>query len=230
MDFVKYWLRPRRAIAEALGLGLAACVAAAGARAQDESASHADLGPIELVERFAEEVEDLTASFQQDVFDVDHELLESSTGQFQLLRPNRFAWYYATPYEYEIVADGESLWTYDVEVEQITVDALSNLAESPAMLLSGAGRVSENFTVRDVESIDGRRWIELSPREDEDESEFVSAKIAFRDGLPEALELVDGLSKLTRIEFSDIEINAGLRRRDFNFDPPAGVDVVGDVD
>jgi outer membrane lipoprotein-sorting protein len=48
--------------------------------------------------------------------------------------------------------------------------------------------------------------------------------------VPSALELVDGLSQLTQIEFRDIDVNVGLRSRDFRFDPPAGVDIVGESD
>ncbi|HMB73865.1 MAG TPA: outer membrane lipoprotein chaperone LolA [Gammaproteobacteria bacterium] len=229
MDFVKFWPRRHQAITRAFVL-FAGCVApVVPALSQDDASGDQGAG-LELVERFVSDVEDLTAGFQQNVYDADGSLLHdlSGAGQFLLLRPDRFAWYYETPYEYQVIADGESLWTYDVDVEQITVSPLSDIAESPAMLLSGEGSVSENFSVRDVASIDGREWIELVPKTED--SEFVSARIAFRDGLPEALELVDGLSQVTRIEFSDIEINSGLRRREFDFDPPRGVDVIGGED
>ena len=198
------------------------------ARAQAGPEVEDAVAPEEFVERFVAEVEDLTARFEQSVFDADEFLVETSSGRFQLLRPDRFAWYYELPYELIVIADGESLWMYDVELEQVTVAPLSDLATSPAMLLSGEGSVGETYTVSDFGADDARRWIELLPVEDD--SEFATARIAFRDGIPDALELVDGLSQRTRIEFADVDVNSGLKPRDFEFEPPAGVDVVGSED
>lgn len=225
MGFVKYSLRLRRAIISPSIACLGGLLISVSAWAQPEASNEEGLRPAELVERFVSEVDDLTASFEQNVFDVDGELLETSAGQFLFLRPSRFAWYYEGPDEIEIIADGESLWMYDVELEQITVAPLSALATSPSMVLSGEGTVSESFVVSDAESSDGKRWIELLPIEDD--GEFESAKIAFLDGVPSVLELIDGLSQLTRIEFGDVDVNSGLKVRDFEFEPPRGIDVIG---
>jgi len=222
---VKSWHRRRPAITDS-AFALLCCLFQAGsAWAQGTEVDSRWLGPEEFVERFLADVDDLTASFEQSVFDADEYLIESSSGRFELLRPNRFAWYYDSPYELVVIADGESLWMYDVELEQVTVAPLSDLATSPAMLLSGEGTASDAYVIRDVDTSDRRRWIELLPVDQD--GEFASAKIAFSDGIPDALELVDGLSQRTLIEFKDVEVNSGLRRRDFEFDPPAGVDVVG---
>ena len=228
MDFVKYSLRLRRAIISPSFVCLGGLLLSVSAWAQLEANGDEELRPAELVERFVAEVDDLTASFEQNVFDVDGELTETSSGQFLLLRPSRFAWYYETPDEIAIIADGESLWMHDVELEQITVAPLSDLATSPAMVLSGEGTVSESFVVSDAASFDGKRWIELLPIDDD--GEFESARIAFLDGVPSVLELVDGISQLTRIEFRDIDVNSGLKAGDFEFEPPEGVDVIGGDD
>jgi outer membrane lipoprotein carrier protein len=212
MDFAKFWLRRRQAISSALIFCLVGLAPATAVQSQPEADPVPEQGPVELVERFAEDVDDLKALFTQTVIDANGELVEEpSSGQFLLLRPNRFAWYYDTPYELEIIADGDSLWIYDVDLEQITVSPLSGLAESPAMLLSGEGTVDENFYVSEIEPEAGRRWIELTPNQDD--SEFVSAKIAFRDGLPEALELLDGFSNLTSIEFTVDANSTSIRHR-----------------
>ncbi|HUF74469.1 MAG TPA: outer membrane lipoprotein chaperone LolA [Gammaproteobacteria bacterium] len=237
MDSEKFSLRLYLAIASLsfLGIGVVLPFGHASSQARNDSEAApgpvepaAASGPVEFLERYIAEVDDLTANFAQEVFDVDGALIEeeSSTGRFSLLRPNRFVWHYDPPYELIVIADGESLWMYDVELETATKAPLSDLATSPAMLLSGEGTVSEGFSVRDLPSDDALHWIELLPIEDD--SEFQSAKIGFRDGIPEVLDLVDALSQRQRIEFRDVETNTGLRRRDFEFDPPRGVDIVGD--
>ena len=225
MDFVKFWLRLRPAIVSLVivcgGFGSGA------ARPQAETDA-GQAGPAEVIEHYADEVQDMTARFEQRLYDADGELVESETssGSLSLLRPDRFRLHYETPYEEIVVSDGEWIWQYDVELEQVTCAPLSDLATSPAMLLSGAGSVSENFVVSDVASDDDRRWIELVPVDDD--GEFQSAKIAFREGIPDELELVDGVSQLTRVELADVKVNTGLRRREFDFDRPRGVDVIGE--
>jgi outer membrane lipoprotein carrier protein len=233
MDFVKFWLRHLPAIdirgagflsvrkivgAGILGLGSVAL-------AWSQTGSEFESATVDVLERFVEEIDDLSATFEQRIFDVDDELVEESSGTFQLLRPDRFAWYYDQPYELEVVADGESLWMYDVELEQVTRAPLSDLAASPAQLLSGESSIRERFAISDIDSSDDRRWLELKPLDEN--SEFSSARVAFNDGVPTAIQLVDGLAQTTLIEFADIAVNSGLRRRDFDFDPPRGVDVIG---
>jgi outer membrane lipoprotein carrier protein len=224
MDFVKFWLRLRPAIASLFF----ACVPIA-ALPQDEPGG-GSTAPAGLIERYVAEVEDLTARFDQKVYEADGALVASETsfGELALLRPDRFRLRYESPYEEIVVADGEWIWQYDVEVDQVTCAPLSDLSTSPAMLLSGDGTVAEGFDVSDVESDDGRRWVELKPRDDD--SEFVSARIAFRDGIPDALQLLDEIARTTVVELSDVVVNSGLRRRDFEFDRPRGVDVIGECE
>ena len=223
MDFVKSWRRRRRAIAS---LFLSAIPIAAGA--QEVGVEVRDSGPAAVVERYVAEVADMTARFEQKLYEADGELVEDETsfGSMQLLRPDRFRLHYESPYEEIVTADGEWIWQYDVELEQITCAPISDLATSPAMLLSGDGKIEESFEFADVESDDGLRWIELRPLEGD--NEFRSARIAFRDGIPDALELIDEISRTTYVELSDVEVNSGLRRRDFEFDPPRGIDIVGE--
>jgi outer membrane lipoprotein carrier protein len=226
MDSVKYWPRLRRATNSVFLPLFTTALTAGAAWPQTDSEDAPEVAAQTLLEQFVAEVDDLSARFEQSVYDADGELTgESSAGTFALLRPDRFRWDYATPFEYQVVADGEYLWEYDVDLEQATRAPLSELATSPAMLLSGEGTVGDNYDVRDMPSADGERWIELVPIEGE--SDFMSIEIAFRDGLPRALELVDGLGQTTRIAFEDIRINSGLEAKAFEFDPPRGVNVVG---
>ena len=178
-----------------------------------------------LLERFVAEVADLSARFEESIFDVDGRLEETSSGQFLLLRPGRFVWHYDSPEEYLVVADGQWLWSYDVEFEQATRQPLSDIASSPAMLLSSEGSLGDEFDVSDYATDDGRRWIELTPRAAN--ADFASARIAFNDGVPDLLELTDGLARLTRIEFAAIDVNSGLDAAAFEFEPPPGVSVGG---
>lgn len=243
MDFVRCSRRLRPAIISGVPCLLLGFPLSFGIFAQDVTESGDAIDAIDAsdpgdtvddaraeLERFVAEVMDLTASFEESIYDVDGELEEISTGRLRLLRPRRFVLHYEEPGDDEFiaVADGARLWSYDVPFEQVTWQPLSDLDTSPLMLLSGEGSLGDGFDVIDFPSDDGRRWIEILPRDDS--ADFISARIAFADGALSVLELVDGLSRLTRMNFADVEINAGLDAEQFEFEAPPGVDVAGPDD
>ena len=80
----------------------------------------------------------LQANFNQQVMDGNNKLLQSSQGHMWIKRPGRFRWDYEAPYRQQLVADGERLWSYDEDLEQVTVQKAADvLTSTPAMLLSG---------------------------------------------------------------------------------------------
>ncbi len=44
-----------------------------------------------------------------------------STGTFEFARPGKFIWTYEKPYEQLLQADGEKLYIYDKDLNQVTV-------------------------------------------------------------------------------------------------------------
>ena len=198
---------------------------AAPAWAQNPVEASATPGTAAL-DRFLDEVDTFTAEFEQELTSSDGQLLDTAAGTLSLKRPNRFLWRYETPIEQLVIADGEQLWMYDIDLEQATVAPLdSDNPSSPAMLLSGEQDVRDGFDVVEDFARDGRDWIRLSPKPGG--TDFRSVLIGFSDGLPVQLELVDGLDQVTSITFSGIAVNADLSDSAFEFEPPAGVDVIG---
>ena len=178
------------------------------------------------LEAFVADVESLSAHFDQELWDDAGELLETAAGEFSLKRPNRFLWHYETEPEQYIVADGTDLWMYDVELAQVTRAPLDELsAASPAMLLSGDTGVGDSFDIDRTYELDGVQWVKLLPKGGT--GDFSSVLLGFQDGVPLAIEIVDGLDQTTRIAFSDVLVDPELDDRDFVFEAPAGVSVIG---
>ena len=168
----------------------------------------------------------LTADFKQELWTADQQLLQTDTGSLSMKRPNRFRWTYEEPAELTIVADGERLWIYDVELAQVTVTPFDDtIGASPAMLLSGDGNVREEFEVVQAYTVDGLDWIKLEPI---GSSDFSSVSIGFSGTEPRRLELVDGLGQVTRIELDNLVVNPEIADDVFELDVPAGVDVNGE--
>ncbi len=177
-------------------------------------------GALEDLERYYLEVETLQGRFEQFTLDERDQLVDESSGEFVIARPDRFHWSYTAPFRQEIVADGERLWIFDVELDQVTVHIQGGvLGSAPVQLLSGdyAG-LEEAFEILPEDG-----FIRLLPR-DPDQA-FDQARLGFRDGAPVALEVDDALGQTTRVEFVELQVNAPVDADRFRFEPPPGADV-----
>ena len=204
---------------------LIATLTFAGAAPAQTAATTDDSGGVATLERFLRDVKTLSADFHQELWTADQRLLETENGTLSLSRPNKFRWVYTDP-KLEVVADGTHLWTYDVELKQATVAPFDDtVTSSPAMLLSGDNNVRDGFDVVETYTADGLDWIKLVPKVAG--TDFASILIGFQGDVPQRLELVDGLKQVTRIEFANVAVNPTLDDSLFDFQPPAGVDVIG---
>ncbi|MGI9258030.1 MAG: outer-membrane lipoprotein carrier protein LolA, partial [Gammaproteobacteria bacterium] len=119
------------------------------------------------------------------------------------------------------------LWIYDVDLSQATVTPLDDLADAtPAMLLSGNLGIRDSFETIESFSAEGTDWVQLAPTASG--ADFRSILVGFRGGELASLELLDALDQVTRIDFTDVVENADLSDDLFLFDPPRGVDVIGE--
>ncbi len=180
------------------------------------------------VQRYFQDLQSLRADFIQRVFDERSRVVQSSSGQMLMQKPGKFRWNYRTPAEQIIVADGDRLWAYDIDLAQVTVRTLDKaLGSTPLALLSGAAPIEEAFTVGNTLSQDGLTWYELTPKQPQ--PEFRLLRVAFKGDLLVSLELEDGFGQRTRLDFQKLERNPALDPALLKFTPPPGVDVVGDA-
>ena len=174
---------------------------------------------------FLEGLSTLTAQFQQQLFDEYGELIETSEGDVAISRPGKFRWSYHSPYSQLIVTDGETLWIYDADLEQVSVNPFTNTtAGSPAQLLVGELDIDEHYSSTERRDDSGVIWISLTPHERA--TQYDNIDIAFdNDGLT-AMRLRDNLNQLTVIDFQALAHNVDIAPENFYFVPPDGVDVM----
>lgn len=188
----------------------------------------AQSAPQSPVQAYFQDLRSLRADFIQRVFDEQSRIVQTSSGQMLMQRPGKFRWDYQTPAAQIIVADGQRLWAYDVDLAQVTVRQLDTaLSSTPLALLSGAAPIEDTFTVSPVRQQNGLNWYELTPQQPQ--SEFRLLRVAFRGDLLVSLELEDHFGQRTRLDFQRLERNPVLDPGLLEFTPPAGVDVVGDT-
>lgn len=178
------------------------------------------------LQRFFEQVKTYGANFDQVVMDEGLNILEETNGQMWIARPGRFRWDYSSPVEQKIVGDGERIWLYDKDLEQVTVrDQTSTVGRTPAILLAGSGDIADSYEVEELGPQGQTTWVSLKPKDAE--SQFESVRIGFdHDGHLIVLELVDGFGQTTRINLHEARENYDLDPVLFAFEPPDGVDVI----
>ena len=147
-----------------------------------------------------------------------------STGTFVFARPGKFIWTYVKPYEQLLQADGEQLYIFDKDLNQVTVKKLGNaLGSSPAAILFGSNDLDKNFTLSEAGSRGGLEWLDARPKTKD--STFEQISIGLRNGTPEAMELHDAFGSTSVILFKKFEKNPPLSAQQFKFTMPNGADV-----
>jgi outer membrane lipoprotein carrier protein len=179
-----------------------------------------------LVNVFLQEVITLEGNFEQRLIDAEGAIVEVSSGTLEIERPKRFRWTYAEPYEQWLVADGLNIWSYDVDLAQVTVkpqaDSLSN---TPAMLLGGASDALQQFRFDGSNVEDGTTWVRLLPISTD--SGFNRLELGFTDGQLGRMMFFDNLEQTTLVALYDVRINEPIDEERFEFVVPDGADVVG---
>ncbi|NKC13074.1 MAG: outer membrane lipoprotein chaperone LolA [Gammaproteobacteria bacterium] len=177
------------------------------------------------LQAFLDGASSVAAQFEQNLFDDAGKLIETSTGFMVLRRPDQFRWHYAQPFEQQIIADGEKIWIYDPDLQQVSVKPMGRtIGGSPAILLSSDRRITELFEVRDLDPAKGLDWVELIPRETD--SAFTALRVGMRDGVLAAMTLADTFGQRTELSFHDVRRNQALPEDTFDFVPPPGADVL----
>lgn len=187
----------------------------------------AQSGPQQL-EAFLKDLTTLKADFEQTLQQEDDRAAYTSSGVFYLKRPGQLRWEYTLPSEQLIVADGERIWLYDIELEQVSHRRqAAALAGTPAQLLSDQAPVTEHFQVNDLGKEDGLNWVELLPVEKE--SQFIRLRLALNENSLRRMEMVDNFGQTTRFVFDNLRRNPPLDASLFTFEPPPLVDLIGDL-
>ena len=177
---------------------------------------------------FYQETQTLKAQFQQKVVGPEGGVQERSGGTVWIQRPDHFRWDYKRPYEQLIVANGRTVKFYDPEMNQVTVRSYRRgMGHTPSMVLAGGGQLEEHFHVRDQGVTDALAWVVLEPR-DPDQAGFRKARVGLASNPVQVrrLEFTDSFGNRTRIRFRDIRINPALEAERFQFQAPAGTDVL----
>ncbi|QWD64812.1 outer membrane lipoprotein carrier protein LolA [Polynucleobacter sp. MWH-UH2A] len=159
-------------------------------------------------------------------------VVRQTQGHFVFQRPGRFVWDTQKPYEQKLITNGSQLVLWDKDLNQATIrPAGQALAATPAAILFGETSLDQHFDLIDGEERLGMKWVALVPKKDpsaknKNDLPYTKISIGMSNGLPKALELVDGLGSVVLVTLDQIQLNVNLPANRFNFTPPAGAEVL----
>ncbi|ABC29253.1 outer membrane lipoprotein carrier protein LolA [Hahella chejuensis KCTC 2396] len=187
----------------------------------------ANAAGVDALSGLLKNVETFTANFTQTMRSQSGQVLQEVTGTLKAKRPGLFFWKTRAPLEQTIVTDGQQVWIYDPDLEQVTIQHLSQqLSNTPALLLSGeVGKIDEQYQVeQQPESQPGQVDFLLRPKGVD--SLFDTLQLSFVNDQLVSMKLKDSLGQQTSLFFTAVSVNQTISEKAFHFEIPDGVDVI----
>jgi outer membrane lipoprotein carrier protein len=182
---------------------------------------------IERLREFVRDTRTARTTFTQVVTDKTGRVVQKANGEFLISRPGRFRWVVEKPYRQLVVGDGQRVWIYDEDLNQVVVRGSGEaLGSTPAALLAGREDVEAAFDWKPLSESQGLDWLAAMPRTAE--SGFSEIRLGFDVKGLAALELVDAFGQQTVVRFGEMQRNPSLPADAFRFTPPNGADVIGE--
>jgi outer membrane lipoprotein carrier protein len=222
-----------KAIAKFAGIGLLVLQLASGVLAQTSSDALDALG------QFLKQSNSGRAQFTQVVSSSARAdqapRRKTSSGTFEFQKPQQFRFAYQKPFVQTMVSDGQSLWLYDADLNQVTVRKQSQLlGQTPAAFIASSGdlkALQAEFNLKAEPDAEGLQWVKATPKQSEGALQIIRvglkpATSATTPPVLAVLEIVDGLGQSSRLSFQNFEVNLKLPADTFQFKTPTGAQVI----
>lgn len=194
----------------------------------------ADEGFVPPAQRLSQQfaaMHSMRGDFVQKIYDEDGNLLQEASGEIAVKRPRLFYWRTTQPYEHLVVASGDTLWIYDIDLEQVSRRPFSDdLDRAPALILSGEWEsLANQYAIEYVQGTSGSSGeIRYSLQPLASDNVFRSLQLVFSRDKIQSMVLIDSFSQRTEIGFSNVKYNVDIEPGLFTFSPPPGIDVIID--
>jgi outer membrane lipoprotein carrier protein len=158
--------------------------------------------------------------------------VKTSSGSFEFQRPGKFRFDYRKPFVQVLVADGQTLWLHDVDLNQVTARKQAQvLGSTPAALLTAASdleALKADFVFKAEPDREGLHWVSAIPKVADGQIRAVLLGLRAADKGPElvVMDVQDSLGQRSVLTFSAFELNPVSSAQTFVFRMPSGVDVI----
>jgi outer membrane lipoprotein carrier protein len=187
---------------------------------------------LKSLEKFVQTVSTGRCEFTQVVTSPGNKKHKTSIGSFAFARPDRFRFNYVKPFLQTIVADGNTVWLYDSDLNQVTKRKQSVvLGATPAALIAAAPNVlalQQHYTLSNAPDRDGLQWVLATPTKADGSMQSIQLGFTATDAVASlaVLEMMDSFGQRSVLRFDRFEVNPVLPVELFRYKPPAGADVM----
>ena len=190
------------------------------------SSAMAEENSIVKLQSFLQKMALVEAKFVQHNYDGKGSILQTMKGILLAKKPGKFRWETEDPYHQLLVTDGETLWLFDQDLEQVTIQPLDKrVIATPALMFTGAMDQIGNAYEVYAEQMDAEWHFVLIPKNadvlfDRLRLEFDSQQLISR------MIIKDEVGQKTVLTFKDVVVKESIADDLFTFVPPEGVDVI----
>ncbi len=172
-----------------------------------------------------QQVKSFVANFKQTTKDKQGKVLQTLEGVLQVKRPSKINWQTKPPFEQLVISDGELVWVYDMDLEQVSIRKLDNrIQETPALLLSGKSKDIKKYFNVSYKYQNKRHLYRLTPK---DKSQLYSRlEFVYQGKQLQQMRIYDAAGQITDIQFMQAKSNQFIADKTFEFIVPEGVDVI----
>ncbi|WP_119343564.1 outer membrane lipoprotein chaperone LolA [Facilibium subflavum] len=164
------------------------------------------------------------ADFDQVLKNPNQGLKQESSGQIWVSKPSYFKWQVVQPNKQLLVSNGDKLWNYDEDLEQVSVQSVpKEVSQAPyLLLLTGKPETLQKlFTIIALDKDTYR----LIPKKDT-QSLIKYIDVQFSGDALSHLAIATETGQSTAIYFHNISFTQ-IPKSTYQFKPPKGVDVLG---
>ncbi|MES2212551.1 MAG: outer membrane lipoprotein chaperone LolA [Pseudomonadota bacterium] len=148
-------------------------------------------------------------------------------GHIEFQKPNLIRWNQIEPEETLMVADGEYLWQYEPDLEQVIQQPQSVLKETPfAILMTPYAQWKADYLIEYSylpESCRSMECFSLTPKVEAPVRKIV---LGFEQGILAELHLWTALGDESHLVMAKQRLNGRLPPEEFRFIPPDSIDVI----
>jgi outer membrane lipoprotein carrier protein len=166
-------------------------------------------------------IKHFSGRFEQQVFDVDGNQLQTGAGKLSISKPNKVRWETKTPDESLIVSDGKTLWVFDPFIEQASAYDLQNsIANTPILLLTSQS--SELWQNYNVNQVDDNTFV-ITSKDSNSQVKTLELSFAPQSDKLIGFIILDATGQLSKISLLNVNYSIKPDEQTFKFTLPDGV-------
>ena len=183
---------------------------------------------LDAIQERYETVNTFRAHFIQRAYIKLMDQTQEAEGEVVVKKPGKMKWTYKAPDPQVLVSNNQTFWLYIPEENQVTKASVQDIytTNTPALFLSGEGKLAESFSVKKINREVGVLIVLLIPKLKSHDLKQLTLLVSDKNYQILGSRVYDRLGNKTEILFNNIQVNVQLPESMFEFKVPEGVELL----